>query len=257
MNLRRVICLSFCLGRLLLRDSACAKDASSNNRYELVNEALAPVIAVLTPNGSRGNHALDLEAILGDVTGLPPQYNGAHIRIAYQFAEKLLVQFPSVSGPATVCRNGQSVWAVPKAAFLPIVEHLKAPFSTQPLPPLELDAKKAVFLPALLDVRDAGQVQFNGGNYRIVDVRPIAVTAKQQDSNNWPARLWIGPDHRVAQLALRFASWSATLAIKKLEFAPTLPPEVWNPPPDQHDNVAAVPGEKLSTLVEGVLKQNK
>jgi hypothetical protein len=150
------------------------------------------------------------------------------------------------------------VWAFPSALFLPIVERVDPPISSQPLPPMEIEQKKAVFLPALLDVRDGGSVAFGGRDYRMLDVRPIAFTKKQQSANSWPGRVWINAqDHQLAQLALNFSNWSATLAIDKLEFAPALPPETWTPPPDQKEQVTAVPGEKIFTLIERALKQSK
>jgi hypothetical protein len=47
------------------------------------------------------------------------------------------------------------------------------------------------------------------------------------------------------------------LLINKLELAPTLAPETWNPTAEQRDQVTAVPGEKIFTLIGLALKQNK
>jgi hypothetical protein len=242
---------------LVAVDCPAKKPQDLEDRYETINQALAPLVALLTRNGSAGNHSLNLEASVVDVTGLPEQMKGAHLRIAYEFPDKLLVQFPSPGSTATVCRNGQSVWASPAAMFIPLVERIDSPLSTQPLPPMEIEAKKAVFLPALLNVRDGGTVRSADHNYRVLDVRPITL-ARHDQAKDWPGRLWISPeDHRLAQLALRFSTWSVTLLIEKLELAPALPPETWNPAAEQRDQVAAVPGEKIFTLIDLALKQNR
>jgi hypothetical protein len=71
-------------------------------------------------------------------------------------------------------------------------------------------------------------------------------------------RLWIRPkDHRVTQIALRSNDWSATLTIGKLELSPTLPQQTWQAAPDQHDQVMAIPGDKIASLLQLALKQNK
>ncbi|MFL6582904.1 MAG: hypothetical protein ACJ8KU_00140 [Chthoniobacterales bacterium] len=244
------------IGLAVATSGAAKTQPHPDNRYEIVNQAIAPIIAALTREGSNGDHAFNIEATVADAGGLPPQLKGAHLRVAYEFPDKLLVQFPLPDGTVTICRNGQSVWAYPRAVFLPLVEHLGAPISTQPLPPLEIDRTKAIFLPALLDVRDGGNVAFAGQTYRMLDLRPIAVTKKQLAANQWPGRIWINPsDHRIAQLAIQFAGWNVTLAIDKVELAPAFPPETWNPTTEQHDQVTAVPGDKLFTLIDLVLKQ--
>jgi hypothetical protein len=242
----------------LAGDSLAKNPHEAESRYETINQTLAPIIALMTRNGSAGNHSLNLEASVIEAAGLSPDVKGAHLRIAYEFPDKLLVQFPALGGSAVVCRNGQTVWAFPSSMFIPLVERVDPPLSTQRLPPMEIDAQKAVFLPALLDVRDAGTARVADHDCRMFDVRPIAVTKKQQQTKDWPVRLWIDPqDHRLVQLALRFSNWSVTLQIDKVELAPALPPETWNPTAEQHDQIAAVPGEKLFTLIQLALAQQK
>ena len=255
-SVRVLACTSVLL--LLAVDGRAERPQHLEDSYDTVNQTLAPLIAVLTRNGSAGNHSLNLEASIVDVAGLPEQMKGAHLRVAYEFPDKLLVQFPSLGSTATVCRNQQSVWAFPAAMFIPLFERIDPPSpSTQPLPPIEIEAKKAVFLPALLDVHDGGNVRIADQDYRVLDLRPIALKRNQQ-ANGWPGRLWISPeDHRLARLALRSSTWSVTLLIDKLELAPTLAPETWNPAAEQRDQVAAVPGEKIFTLIGLALKQNR
>lgn len=238
-------------------DCPAKKPQPSEDRYDTINQTLAPLVALLTRHGNAGNHSLNLEASVVAVAGLPQELAGAHLRLAYEFPDKLLVQFPALGSNATVCRNGQSVWASPAAIFIPLVERINSPLSTRPLPPMEIDARKAVFLPALLNVHDGGNARIADHDYRVLDVGPIALM-RNHEPKNWPGRLWIGPeDHRLAQLALRFSTWSVTLQIDKLELSPALPSETWNPTEEQRDQVAAVPGEKIFTLIDLALQQKR
>jgi hypothetical protein len=227
----------------------------TENRFEVLTKSIAPIIALLAPNGSNGNHAIDLEAAIVTSTGLPTELNGASVHVAFEFPDKLLVQFPTPRGPATICRDKQTVWAFPATQFGPLVEKVGIDISTKPLPPFQLEETKAILLPALFDVHDAGSVELNGETYRVLDVRVIT-SKKSKRNSGWPVRLWIR-DHRVAQIELRSSDWSATLAVKKQEITSTLPESMWQPTPEQHDQVNAIPGDKIASLLQLALKQNK
>jgi hypothetical protein len=89
----------------------------------------------------------------------------------------------------------------------------------------------------------------------VLDVR-LVTSKKSKHASGWPVRMWIR-DHRVAQIELRASDWSATLAIAKQELAPSLPNALWQPTAEQHDQVTAIPGDKIASLLELALKQNK
>jgi hypothetical protein len=233
------------------------KDDASEDRFDVLAKSISPIVALLTTTGSADNHALNLQASMAEVSGLPGQLIGAPVHVAFEFPDKLLVQFPTLAGSATICRDRQTVWAFPASQFGPLVEKVGIKISTKPLPPFRIDEMKAVLLPALFDVHDAGLVKFGEQNYRVLDVRLIP-ELKGNRADGWPVRLWIHPtDHRVAQITLRSTDWNATLTVDKLELAPTLPPSTWQPTPEQHDQVMAVPGEKIGSLLQLALKQNK
>lgn len=247
---------SICAANILLARMAFAQgEGESESRFDVLAKSVAPIIALLTPAGSNGNHAIDLQAKIGSAMGLPAELNGAQVHVAFEFPDKLLVQFPTPAGPATVCRDKQTVWAFPASQFQPLVEKVGIDISTEPLPPFQLDQNKAVFLPALLDVHDAGSVKLNEQTYRVLDV---GVVGQKKKKSAWPVRLWIRPqDHSVAQIQLRAKDWEATLEIGKLDLSPTLPTSTWQPTPEQHDQVMAIPGDKIATLLQLALKQNK
>lgn len=248
---------SFCVVvSLLLAHSARAQaPADGESRFDALAKSVGPLIALATPGGSSGNHALDLRASIGEVAGLPPELKAARLHLAFEFPDKLLVEFPIAGTTAVLCRNGQSVWAFPASLFTPLVDQVGATVSTKPLPPFEIDQTKAALLPALLDVHDAGLVKLADESYRVLDLQLIG-EIKTKEAGAWPARIWVRPaDHRIAQLALRFRDWNATLLIEKLDLTPSLPPETWNPTPEQQPQVIAVPGEKLGKLLELALKR--
>jgi hypothetical protein len=245
-----------CLTILFAARSAFAQvNDAAENRFDVLTRSIAPIIALLTPTGSNGNHAIDLQATIGTITGLPAELNGAQVHVAFEFPDKLLVEFPTPRGPAVICRDKQTVWAFPAAQFQPLVDKVGIDISTKPLPPFQLEETKAILLPALFDVRDAGEVDLNGDTYRVLDVRGIT-SSKSKHNSGWPVRLWIR-DHRVAQIELRSSGWSATLAVAKQEITPTLPESTWQPTPEQHDQVMAIPGDKIASLLQLALKQNK
>ena len=247
---------SICAGILLMARMAWAENSDTEeNRFEALTKSISPIIALLTPTGRNGNHAVDLQATILTTSGLPVELNGAHVHVAFEFPDRLLVEFPTMHGNAMICRDKQTVWAFPATQFAPLVEKVGIDISTKPLPPFQLEETKAVLLPALFDVHDAGTVELNGETYRVLDVRPIT-SKKSKHNNGWPARLWIR-NHRVAQIELRSSDWSATLALTKQDITPTLPTSTWQPTSEQHDQVMAIPGDKIASLLQLALKQNK
>ena len=232
-----------------------ARDTEGENRFDVLAKSIAPIIALLTPAGSNGNHAIDALATIAASTGLPAELNGAQVHVAFEFPDKLLVQFPTPRGPAIICRNRQDVWAFPAAQLAPLMEKVGIDISSEPLPPFQLEETKAILLPALFDVHDAGSVKLNEQTYRVLDVGVIRQKKKRAA---WPVRLWVRPEnHTVAQIQLRAKDWDATLEIGKLELSPSLPAATWQPTPEQHDQIMAIPGDKIAALLQLALKQNK
>jgi hypothetical protein len=246
---------SICLGLLFVSRFSFGQNAETEGRFDVLAQSIAPIIALLTPAGSNGNHAIDLQGTIVTTTGLPAQVNGAPVHVAFEFPDKLLVQFPTPHGPAIICRDKQTVWGFPAAQFKPLVEKLGIDISTQPLPPLQLEETKAVLLPALFDVHDAGSVKRNDQTYRVLDVGVVGQRSKKHNAG-WPVRLWIA-DHRVTQIELRSRDWSATLEIGHQALTPGLPDATWQPTPEQNDQVMAIPGDRIASLLQLALKQNK
>ena len=248
----RLICVAVSIA---LPPAFAQPNDENENRFEVLTKSIAPILALLTPNGSDGNHAIDLQGTIGATAGLPAETNGGQVHVAFEFPDKLLVQFPTPSGPAIICRDKQTVWAYPATQFGPLVEKVGIDISTKPLPPFQLEETKAILLPALFDVNDAGTAELNGQTFRVLDVRGIT-SNKAKHKKGYPVRVWIR-DHRVAQIEVHSGNWSATIGITKQELTPSLPASTWQPTPEQHDQVTAIPGDKIAALLELALKQNK
>jgi hypothetical protein len=245
---------SICVAILFAAPLSSAQDTKGESRFDVLAKSIAPIIGLLTPAGSNGNHAIDLQATIAASTGLPAEVNGAQVHVAFEFPDKLLVQFPTPRGQAIICRDKQTVWAFPAAQFEPLVEKVGIDISTKPIPPFQLEETKAVLLPALFDVHDAGSVTLKDQTYRVLDVGVVG-QHKKKGTAAWPVRLWIA-DHRVAQVELRSSDWSITLEIARQEITPTLADSTWQLTPEQHDQVMAIPGDKIAALLQLALKQN-
>src|SRR4051812_6887230 len=113
---------SICIAMSFVARLSCAQNTEAENRFDLLAKSIAPIIALLTPTGSDGNHAIDLQATIATSTGLPAEVNGAQVHVAFEFPDKLLMQFPTPHGSAIICRDKQTVWAFPAAQFEPLVE---------------------------------------------------------------------------------------------------------------------------------------
>ena len=243
-----LVCVLLCSASL-----SPAAPKQSRSRYDVFAKAVTPFIAIGTPEGSNGNHAVDLTVALGNVSGLPPELNGRRARIAYEFPDKWFVQFPVDDFIATIGRRGSTVWAYPASRVQPLLDRMQAKAgeskSARAPAGFQLNKDIAVLIPALFDVRDAGQVKVADKPYRVVDVRLIPALHPSKEAG-WPARLWVRPaDFSLAQLLLRTSGWSATAVLEKAAFSPSLPPETWEPTEEQRADLAEVPASSLTTLI--------
>ncbi|MBA2270620.1 MAG: hypothetical protein H0W20_08500 [Chthoniobacterales bacterium] len=234
--------------------AALAAPKQSKSRFDVFAKAVTPFIAVGTPEGSNGNHAVDLTVALGNITGLPPELNGRRAEIAYEFPSKWFVQFPLEDFVATIACRGDTVWAHPGSRMQPFIDQLEAKArekqrSNNSGGGFQLSKAQAVLVPALFDVNDAGLVKVADKPYRVVDVRPIPALRLTKDTG-WPARLWVRPnDFSLAQLLLRTSDWSATAVLEKANFVPSLPPETWEPTAEQRADLAEMPASSITSLL--------
>ena len=103
---------------------------------------------------------------------------------------------------------------------------------------LPLTEKQLVFLPILFQVQDAGSADVAGESCRVLDLVLMPELARALKAQDWTARLWVLPGLRIAKVTLvRGDKWHAVISIKKLEYAPALPDETWQPSPTEAPDI--------------------
>ncbi|MEP6686270.1 MAG: hypothetical protein ABJB22_05785 [Verrucomicrobiota bacterium] len=238
----------------LLAHSICAEPEASpqQNRFDLLAKALSPFIALATPNGNDGNHALDLQVSILETSGLPPELKGKRLHISFEAPDKVLAQIPTPSGIVTIGRHDDKVWAFPGKQLQPLLDRLPAEAAKKKkqrmkLSGLHFSQAEAILLPALLTVRAAGSVTVGGSTFRVLDVGLMPELKLKE----WSARVWIRPENEsIAQIAVHSPSGSATLLIEKTDFAVSFPLETWEPTADQRAEMVEIPMKALMPLLE-------
>jgi hypothetical protein len=235
----------------MLLTHSIGAESEKANRFDLLAKALSPFIALATPNGNDGNHALDLQVSILETSGLAPELKGGRLHISFEAPDKLLAQIPTPSGVITIGRHGDRIWAFPGKQLQPLLDRLPAQAAKKKkrtkLSGFHFTPVEAILLPALLSVRDAGSVNVGGSAFRVLDVGLMP----ELKLTGWSARVWIRPENEtIAQIAVHSPSWSATLLIEKTDFARSLPPETWEPTADQRTEMVEIPLRALMPLFE-------
>jgi hypothetical protein len=235
----------------LLWLAAPARLGAQENPYDVLGKALMPIAGVFAMDGTDADngtdaagHALVLDAHLLAASELPAELQGEPAHVALRAPDALLVQAPIAGEMLTVCRDGDALWAAPgskiesflgqAAAASPTPEKKKKkrrPAGANILRPLVLPVpqKDLVFLPILFQVADGGTGTVGGKPCRVLDVGLMPQLAKSLHAENWTARLWVGADYAIAQVAVTGPDWSGTVAIDKLALPATLPEETFEP----------------------------
>jgi hypothetical protein len=243
--------LSLLTWTLLAHSIDARPEEAPQNRFDLLAKALSPFIALATPNGNDGNHALDLQVLILETSGLPPELKGGRLHISFEAPDKLLAQVPTPAGVITVGRHGDKVWAFPGKQLQPLLDRLPAEAAKKKketkLSGFHFTQAEAVLLPALLTVRAAGSVSVAGSTFRVLDVGLMP----ELKLTGWSARVWIRPDNEsIAQIAVHSPPWNATLLIEKTDFAVSFPSETWEPTPDQRAEMLEIPMRALMPLLD-------
>ena len=243
--------LSLLTWTLLAHSTGARSEEAPQNRFDLLAKALSPFIALATPNGNGGNHALDLQVSILETSGLPPELKGRRLHISFEAPDKLLAQIPAPGGVITIGRQGDKVWVFPGRQLQPLLDRIPAETAMKKkqtkLIGFHFTQAEAVLLPALLTVRAAGSVNVGGATFRVLDVGLMP----ELKLTGWSARVWIRPENEsIAQIALHSPSWNATLLIENTDFAVSFPPETWEPTADQSTETVEIPMRALKPLLE-------
>jgi hypothetical protein len=231
--------------------AAAGKAGAQENPYDVLGKALMPIASVFAMSGSdvvtgtdaAPGQALVLDAHLVAASKLPPELQGQAAHLALMTPDKLLVQAPIAGRMMTVCRDGDALWATPGTQIQALLDQVTGgvPAGAAPgkkkkkagklLGPLALPIpqKELVFLPVLFQVADAGTETVAGQPCRVLDVQLMPQLAKSLHAENWTARMWVGADYGIVQVALTGPDWSGTVLIDKLAFPATLPEGTFQP----------------------------
>ncbi len=209
-----------------------------DNPYDVIGKVFQPFWSVLLADTKNPNKACTMTIVLTEVSGrLPKQMVGAELEAAVQFPDKVKLRAPVLGEAMTVCRNGESVWAVPGAK----VEFLLGQFKAKPPPtrksktPLYLPVtpQQAVFLPALFTVERpevAEMDTLNGEEVRLITAGLMPELAKAAKAEGFRARMWVAPGYLPRRVEVTQPDFTAVVEIRDLKFLPALPASTWQPP---------------------------
>ncbi len=209
-----------------------------DNPYDVIGKVFQPFWSVLLSDTRSPNKACSMTIEMTEVSGrLPKQMEGASLKAAVQFPDKVKLSAPVLGDEVVVCRNGDEVWAVPGAK----VEFLLKQFKVKPQPTkkknmpihLPITAQQAVFLPALFSIpkADVAEVDtLDGVDHRVITAGLMPELAKAAGAEGFQARMWVAPGYVPRRFEVVQPDFTASVDVKDLKFSPTLPASTWEPP---------------------------
>jgi len=211
--------------------------APSENRYDIVAKVFMPFFSVLLAGGQSPNQGASFHMVMKDVTGrLPKDFNGATLDAAVQFPNKVKLSAPVLGEQVTVCRDGKDVWATPGAKMEYLLKQfagkLPAPSKKTDTPIfLPITAQQAVFLPAMFTIDEGKQYEvLNGEPTRVISGGLMPELAKATKANDFRATMWVAAGYLPRQIKIERSTFTATVVIDDLHFAPKLPGSTWKVP---------------------------
>lgn len=209
-----------------------------DNPYDVIGKVFAPFWNVLlAPNGSP-NKGCIMTIRMTEVSGrLPKQMEGATLKAAVEFPDKVRLQAPVMGEEITVCRNGNDVWATPGAK----VEYLLGQFKVKPGATkkkgtplyLPITAQQAIFLPAIFTIQrpDFAEIgTLDGVDYRIITAGLMPELARAAKAEGFKAQMWVGSGYLPRRFVITQPDFTATVDITEVKFGPSLQAATWEPP---------------------------
>jgi hypothetical protein len=235
----RFFALAACTATLTLTP-AFAQDGQPprDNPYDVIGKVFAPFWGVLLDGSRSSNKACTMTIVMTQVTGrLPKQMEGATLKAAVQYPDKVRLTAPVLGEDITVCRNGDEVWAVPGQK----VEYLLSQFKVKPgktkktNTPLFLPftAQQAIFLPALFSMvrPEVAEIDtFNGEDCRLITAGLMPDLARAVHAEGFRAQIWVAPGYLPRKIVITQPDFSAVVEIRDLKFGASLQPSTWEVP---------------------------
>jgi len=239
---------------LLLPVLIAAPGHAEENRYDVLARVLDPLLAPFERQTPNPNRSMDAEFSLVAMTGVPPQFIGTKVRLAVEYPDKMYIHAPLLGEELTVCRNAKDIWVYPAAKAGALLPQPKDSKKKVRLGDLELPFSQAqlVFLPALFQVKEYAEEQVNGVSCRILELSLLPEIAHSLGIEEWLARLWVGPDYKIAKLEVLKPGWHVVVGVDRLAFAPKLSGTTWKPTPEQSPEVMHLKTAQLVGLMEAI-----
>ncbi len=236
---------------------ASAPASELENKYDVLAKTLMPFVNVFAAKTKNPNRALTLKLRLESMTGMRPDLAGTRAEIAVEYPDKLRLHGPIFGEELTICRDGQDIWVFPGSKLAPLLEAARAAKKLPPPDPkfrlepfrLPVPEKQLVFLPALFQVRDAGEESLDGLPCRVLDLQLMPELAKSLGPG-WTARVWVDPNHLPTRLTLTRPDWQISVRFDDLKFTPSLPDSTWKPTADESTDVLKIPPSQYQQLLQ-------
>ncbi len=234
--------------------------AARENPYDIMAKVLTPLLGVFSEKG-KGDRAVSLSLRVEEATGLPTEVAGAQADLAIESPDRLRVSAPLLGPRVTLCRQGKTIWVHPGSALKALLESpeiaskLPEPnrdFKMKPFK-LPIPTKHLVFLPALFQVRDAGDETIDGQPCQGIDVQLMSELAKSLKVADWSAILFVDEKVRPVRLTLVRDETRLVLRFDKVDFARSLPPETWAPNAQEAADVLIVPPARYDQLLRAMM----
>lgn len=237
---------------------AGASAQGRENAYDVLGKALVPFVkALIVSTKTQGHHAATATLVLDSATNLAAADAGDTLDVALESPDKLLLRAKIAGQAVTICRDGQKLWAFPGAQIQALIDAQKLPAAD---PDYKLDAfklpvseKQLVWLPVLFTAEDEGDEAVNGVTCTVLDVALMPELARSVKGEEYTARLWVGPDYKIAKIELRKKSgWKAVISVKSLDYPATLPAETWQPARNEAGDVLQLTPARYKQLLDAV-----
>ncbi len=243
---------------------ASGTTAPRDNPYDVIGKLFRPLWGVLLTDTKSPDRAAQLTLTMAEVSGrLPASMKGAELRAAVEFPDKVRLDAPVLGETFTICRNGDTVWAMPGSK----VEFLISQFKVKPKKNLKLNtpifvpitAQQAIFLPALFAIQrpEVAEVEaLNGEDCRILTAGLMPELAKATKAEDFLARVWVAQGYVPKRVEITRRDFTAVVDITRLDFSPSLPASTWEPPAGATDVYRTSP-EMLEALLYIVMNSLK
>jgi hypothetical protein len=224
----------------------------AQNKYDVLARILQPYGALFYSKGL--TKALQMDVIVREGPPLAAEILNQPLRVTLEMPDKLRIETIDPEHRMVVCRNGQRVWAYPRAFAATIaIAGVPAPKGAK-IPDFRLPLKdqQIVWLPVLFQILRFEQSSDASGEpaWRI-DFHFSPEISRATKCDPWVAGVVVKQDDfQVRCLHIESASLKATIDILASRFETSFPPETWEAEPELANDATAIPAERFASALE-------